>query len=366
LLLVSIFSLKRQEDRAQVAFGASMLFAAPFFILSDSLRVFWVGLQFAGTFALAAAAANVVIKSLRLRLTMAGSYAIAASLVPAAVPWGVPLGFGLLVGCAALMTAVIFTTEVKEIREKDAIAVSGFVAAFGAISYMHWMVVPAWDVQAIARVALVTTTLYAFSAFAKTVAAKTRAEIASVLGVFLVALGMFTAVASPFIGWESDLAAYLALFGGGAVYAARMMRKQDHPWAQVCSGAGLFLAVIGVSLTVTRSSTLSIPWLVSLSFWLAVGLSLCAIRFTREIAEWIASVRAGAIAAAGASVILAGVYMLMRGFWAEGAVELALGIPLVGYSVLRSGAPWVPRLTVSALLVATVAATWFAVVNGLG
>jgi DNA-binding MarR family transcriptional regulator len=366
LLLVSIFSLKKQEDRAQVAFGASMLFAAPFFILSDSLMVFWVGLQFAGTFALAAAVANVVIKSLRLRLTMAGACAIAASLVPAAVPWGIPLGFGLLIGCATLMTAVIFTTEVKETREKHAIAVSGFVAAFGAVSYMHWMIVPTWDMLAIARIALVTATLYAFAAFAKPVAAKTRAEIVSVLGVFLIALGTFTAVTSPFIGWESDLAAYLAVFGGGAAYAARMIRKQDNLWAQVCMGAGFFLAVISVSLIITRSSTLSLPWLVSLGLWLAVGLSLCAIRFAREVTEWVVSVRAGTIAAAGASVILAGVYMLTLGFGAEGAVELALGTPLVGYAVLRSGAPWVPRLAVSSLLVAAVAATWYAVAIGLG
>ncbi len=366
LLLVSIFSLKKQEDRAQVAFGASMLFAAPFFVLSDSLRVFWVGLQFAGTFALAAAVANLVIKSLRLRLTMAGAYAIAASLVPAAVPWGIPLGFGLLIGCAALMTAIMFTAEIKETREKDAIAVAGFVAAFGAVSYMHWMTVPTWDMLAIARIALVTATLYAFAAFAKPVAAKTRAEIVSVLGVFLIALGTFTAVASPFIGWQSDLAAYLAVFGGGAVCAARMIRKQDDLWAQVCMGSGFFLAVISVSLIVARSSTLSLPWLVSLGLWLAVGLSLCAIRFAREVTEWIVSVRAGTIAAAGASVILAGVYMLMLGFGAEGAVELALGTPLVGYAVFRSGAPWVPRLAVSSLLIATVAATWYAVVIGLG
>lgn len=366
LLLVSIFSLKKQENRAQVAFGASMLFAAPFFILSDSLRVFWIGLQFAGTFALSAAAANVVIKSLPIRLTIAGAYAIAASLVPAAMPWGVPLGFGLLVGCAALMTAIIFITEVKENREKYAIAVASFIVAFGAISYMHWMVVPAWDVQAIARIALVTATLYAFAAIAKPVAAKTRAEIVSVLGVFLIALGTFTAVASPFVGWQSDLAAYLVVFGGGAVYAAKMIRKQDHPWAQVCLGAGLFLVVISMSLILTKSSTLPLPWLVALSLWLVAGLSLCATRLAREIAGWSISVRAGTIAAAGASVILAGVYMLMLGFWAEGAIELALGTPLVGYAVLRSGAPWVPRLAVSALLVATVAATWFAVVNGLG
>jgi len=264
------------------------------------------------------------------------------------------------------MAAIILTTEIKEPRRKDAVAVTSFAAAFGAISYMHWMVMPAWDVQIIARIALVTATLYAFAAFAKPIGGRMRAEIVSILGVFLVALGFFTAVASPFIGWQSDFAAYLALFGGGAVYAARIIRKPDHPWAQVCFGAGLFLAVISVSLIVTWSSTVSIPWLAALSLWLVVGLSLCAIRFTREIKEWLVSVRAGTIAAAGASVILAGVYMLMLGFWGEGAVELALGIPLVGYSVLRSGAPWVPRLTVSALQVATIAATWFAVVNGLG
>jgi hypothetical protein len=366
LLLVSILSMKKQEDRAQVALGAAMLLAAPLFILSDGLRVFWIGLQFAGTFSLSAAVVNFAVKSLPIKLTIAGAYAIAASLVPAMVPWGIPIGFGLLIGCGALMTAIVFTTEVKDARNKDAIAISGFVTAFGAVSYMHWMVVPTWDLQTMARIALVTATLYAFAAFAKPVAPKTRAEIVAVFGVFLAALGVFTAVMSPFIGWKSDLAAYMVVFGGGAVYAARMIRKQDYVWTQICMGVGLFLAVIGVSLTISLSSTFSPPWFVSLSLWLAVGLALCAVRFTREIKDWILSVRAGTIAAVGASVILAGVYMLMLGFGAEGAIELALGTPLVGYAVLRSGAPWVSRLTVSALLVATVAATWFAVVNGLG
>jgi len=364
-LLVSVSSMRNRVDQAQVIFGTSMLLVAPVFILFNGLGVFWVGLQFAGTFALAAAAANIVVMPLRYKLAIATAFAVAASLVPASVPWGIPLGFGLLVGCAALMATIVFTSEAKEAGEKDGIAASSFVAAFGVISYMHWMTVDGWNLQAIARIALVTATLYAFAAFAKPVSRSVRAEIVFVLGVFLISLGLFTVAATSVAGWESDLAAYLVVFGGGAVYASGMIRKQENPWGQVCLGAGLFLALVSVSMIITGSSTLSVPWLMSFSVWLAVGLSLCAVRFAREIKEWIVSVRAGTIAAAGASVIFAGAYMLMRGFQAEGAVELALGSPLVGYAVLKSGAPWVPRLAVSSLFVAAVAATSYAIVIGL-
>ena len=295
-------------------------------------------------------------------LGLGAGLAVAAALL-SLIPIGILIGAGLLIAAAPVLAAAALALKPANPKHRDALVATALVAAAAALAYMNAAFGNRWDAAALGRLALVVLPLYAFTAFATPVPVRVRAEVASALGVFLLALAAVVAVTPWLVGWPTAYAGFFLIAGAGVLFLAVRMQKPASLWVLAALGAGGFiLALSGLTLA-TGWTELSWAWRSALAAWCAVSLLLVTARFARARQPTVLlSVRAAVIAAVGGALTLVGAHMLLIGRGVEGAVEVALGVPLVAYGVLRSGAAWGPRLATVALFLAAVAATWWALV----
>jgi len=360
-VLIAATLFQNPVNRAMSGFGAALLITSPVFLFANWTVVLGISLQFAASLVLVAAMANMHIDSPMMKLAMGDAAALVAAVTPLYIPWGIPIGFALLFAAGAMLAPVALSTDAKNDRDRDLMVVSGLTAAVGAATYFHGIVISSWDTVGLGRLALIVVPLFAFAVLETPVSKRIRAEVVSVLGVFLMAFAMLMVAAPWLIGWTPDLAAYVLIFGAGAVYVALRIHKLKSLWPQICLGVGLFIITVSLATLALKWSSMSYMWIIALLAWTVVGASLCSARFAKEIAERLASFRAGTVAAVGAAVALAGAYMLLTGLAVEGAVEVVLGVPLIGYAVLRGGGPWVSRLAATTTFTVAVALTWLAI-----
>ncbi len=333
------------------------------------LTMIWSGLiasslQFIATSLLIATVVHLRAKP-RTKLASGAAFAAAAALLPFIQWWTVLVGVGLLIGAGVLFGLSIPKLDRKSSSDRDAMAVYGIITGLSIVTYLHWVFFPRWDWWAIGRAWLLCATLYAFVLFAKPIAPKLRSEVTVVVGVFLMSLASCIAIGPWLIDWGADVAAYTLVLAAGSVYLANKVHKIEGTWPLACLGIGLFIVMYSVLTLALSWGTISVQWRAALVLWAAAGFALCAARFAPEVVMHLASLRAGVISAMGAAMVLAGLYMLIIGLRIEGAVETVLGVPLLGYALFKSGAPWRSRLIISSLFVTTVALTWFALVTAL-
>lgn len=358
--ILSLPALRGHSAFGIALLGVVLLTVAPALLFVGSLAgaALTVGAGAAYASALTAAATE----SPRRRLTVGGSFAVAAGLAPIVGSLGFLVGPGLLIAAAALLATVIPPSG-SEPRDRDAVVAAGLAAAIGGITYVRWSFVAEWDLVALGTLALVVGSVYGFVVLAMPLSAKTRSEAAAALGTFLVAMAGFIVVSPAATGWPADFAPYFLVFGVGAVYLATRIHRPESLWPLVCLGAGAFVVTASVVTYLTLRTSLSAFAIAALAAWTLAGAAAMWTPFsgTRGPAHLLA-LRAGILSAFGGVLLVAGAQMLYAGRGVEGIVELTLGAPLVGFALLRSGAPWLPRLAVSGLFLTTVLASWLALV----
>jgi len=361
--IISIALMKGIFEKMTVALAALFMVMFLVFLFEAELILQAFTMNFLATALALSTLANIYIEDMRSKLKLGCATALIGAFLPCFSVLGTLIGFGMLVAAATILSYVTLTGDWRKEENKKVFMASWFIATLSMLTFVHWIFWPSWDLYAVAKLTIVVVPLYAFAFFAKPIDKKTRAEITTILSVFIAAFGISIALLPWLSNWGNDLAAYFLVFGIGAFYLASSIHKTDNKWPLFSVGVGLLILTVSLITVVIVWSTLTPYWFVAFALWVIVGIVLIGIYFTRSVMEKLASIRAGAFTAMGVALILAGAYMLFNDLGTEGTIEIALGTPFIGYAVFRSGAPWVPRLIMALLFAITVATTWLAFVT---
>ena len=362
VVVVSAAFIKNKIDLMMTLLAAALAAMSVVLIFLRDLAMVGLGFLWASPFILIVVSVKAWTRSRRIEMAVVDAYAVCSIGLPLIGWWGVPMAFGLVFAAGVFLAVIASESTKAEGREKDLLAFSTLVTLLSGMTFAHWVYGPEWNLNAVARVAVVVATVYAFVLVAGPVSRRTRAEFSAVLGTAIMALSVPTVMTPSLVGWTADLAGYLVILGAGLVFLANRIHKLDNVWVQVCLGLGLFMIVISLAELATNLSSIPDMSKGALLVWAVAGAAVCLPRLVKSPDAMLASTRTGAIAAIGTAVTLAGVYMLIIDMGVEGAVEVVLGTPLIGYAVLRSGAPWKPKLAMCGLLMAAVGLTWASII----
>jgi DNA-binding MarR family transcriptional regulator len=269
-------------------------------------------------------------------------------------------GVGLAVSLILLSLGIMNVRHLNAITRRVLIITSTIFVGFLTL-FLGVMLDLEYELEQAGVMAFVVLPAFGVFIFGKPLAKSLRSELSYSLGIFLVLFGIFSMAFYEMFSSHASMSPFWVIAGAAMVLTSYEIERLDriYIWRAICVGTGAFMAMFCVMIIVSGYSSLGMLKMISAALWLLLGFFLITMRFMRKRTSEKAftAVKNALFMAVGVIFVLIGVLLALNDRYMECAVELFIGLPIIGYSLTMAKEYEGPQLGIIAFIIASVVLT---------